>query len=129
MILPPCTTPDQTNCFCTWNTFEKNYYPPYYTNGLNCAVCTNPLSWRNDTAFCDDTLNEGAILFRFNHVLPQLCDAQVHDGMLWVEKPSFPGAFMIKTKIYHRADYNLFYVNIRDNVEERVENYFRKQNP
>jgi hypothetical protein len=126
MILPPCNSPDQTNCFCSWNTFEKNYYPPYYEKGLNCAVCTNPLSWRSDTAFCADTLNSGAVLYRFNQVLPQLCDAQVHDGMLWIEKPNFPGSFLIRSKIYHRGDYNLFYVNVRDNVEERVKSYLEE---
>jgi len=49
--------------------------------------------------------------------------------MLWVEKPNFPGAFLIRSKIYHRGDYNLFYVNIRDNVQERVESYMKVHHP
>jgi hypothetical protein len=126
-ILEPCTAPDQTNCYCTWNTFEQGYYPSYYDKGLKNAVCTNPLSWKCDTGYCPPVLNEGAVLLNFNDVMPELFDAQVHDGMLWLNKPKFPGAFLIQTKIYHRGDYNLFYVNIRENAEERVKSYFKQR--
>ncbi len=122
-FLQPCQTPDQTGCYCTWSTYARNYYPPYYNNGLSHAICTNPLSWKTDSAFCGANLNEGGILRNFEKVYPQLCNAQVHDGMLWIDKPDFRGSRLLNIKNYHVADYNLFYFNIRRNVKQRIESF------
>lgn len=125
-FLPPCNSPDQTGCYCTWNTFEKNYYPSYYNAGLNHAVCTNPLSWTCDSVYCMDTFNKGGVLRNFSKVYPNLCDAQVHDGMLWINKPEFPGSAFVKIKVYHLADYNLFYLNIRENIRQRIDAFWKE---
>lgn len=124
-FLPPCSTPDQTGCYCTWNTFASNFYPSYYKNGLINAICTNPLSWRTDTAYVAADQNLGGVLRNFKKEYPHLCDAQVHEGMLWINKPHFPGSRLTHIKIYHLADYNLFYLNIRKNVQDRID-AFRK---
>ena len=57
----------------------------------------------------------------FNKVLPNLTDAVVEDGLLWVAKPKFPWSFLYNTPRYHIIDYNLFYVNVRKNAQARAE--------
>jgi hypothetical protein len=47
-------------------------------------------------------------------------DAQPHENVLWVNKPVFPGSFLIVTKNYHAGDFNLFYMNVRNNAKQRV---------
>jgi hypothetical protein len=44
--------------------------------------------------------------------------------VLWISKPKFPGAFLLKTKNYHVGDINLFYRSIQENIESRKRAYF-----
>lgn len=124
-FIPPCTSADQTGCYCTWNTFANGYYPPFYGNALVHAVCTNPLSWSTDSTYAPAELNAGGVLKNFRKIHPEICDARVHQGLLWINKPAFPGSRFLNIKIYHVADYNLFYMNIRQNVQRRIDGYSR----
>lgn len=123
----PSDSPEATGGFVTWNTFAKNYYPNYYADGLDSAVCTNPLTWHINEDYAPRELNKGGVGLKFTFVEKPV-DAQVHDGMLWICKPYIKGRAFIKIKIWHRADINLFWMNIRENVALRIENYFDKKN-
>ncbi|MCB0659012.1 MAG: DUF3089 domain-containing protein [Saprospiraceae bacterium] len=132
--LMPCDHPDQTGCYCSWRTFQTGYRPhfkkPYLAERfapLENTVVTNPLTWTTDTVYAPKRVNQGALLFRFNDIYPELVDAQVVRDMLWVTKPKFRGSLFIRTKNYHVADYNFFYFNVRENARERVE-AFRSHN-
>jgi hypothetical protein len=125
-FIPPCNSPDQTACYCTWNTFSRNYYPSYYEDGLVHAICTNPLSWSCDSTYVAASLNKGGVLRDFEKLYPGLCDAQVHEGMLWINKPDFPGKSFLNIKIWHIADYNLFYMNIQENVQRRINAFWKR---
>ncbi len=120
--IKPSQTASQTGGFVTWNTFLKGYYPDYYTNGLNKAVCTNPLTWTCDETYAPKELNSGGVGLKFKFA-KNPADAQVHKGMLWINKPYVPGRMFLKTKIWHRADINLYWMNIRENVALRLENF------
>ena len=56
----------------------------------------------------------------FNKKVPGVADAEVHDGVLWINKPRFRGSVFFRTRNYHVADINLFYLNLRENVAQRV---------
>jgi hypothetical protein len=60
------------------------------------------------------------VLRNFNKIYQHTSDAQVSNGMLFIKKPKFPGGFFYFRKNYHIADYNLFYMNIRENVRQRI---------
>ncbi len=120
--IKPSNSPSHVGGFVTWNTFAKDFYPPYYKNGLDEAVCTNPLTWRTDDAYADRFENSGGVGLKFKFVKNPV-DAQVHDGMLWINKPHIVGRMFIKTKIWHRADINLYWMNIRENVALRLSTF------
>ncbi len=122
-----CETPIQTGCFCSWRTWEKGYLPPNHDPNNNYVV-TNPLTWKTDTEYAPKELNKGSVLYKFDKIKPALSDAQVHQGVLWVTKPKFFGSAFIKMKNYHIADYNLYYVNVRDNAILRSKEYLKKMN-
>lgn len=124
-LIPPCQSPDETGCFCTWNTFARNYYPKYYRFGLNHSVCINPLSWKPGDAYCPDSLNLGGVLWNFSKIYPGICDAQAHEGLLWISKPRLAFFKFYPVKIYHVGDINLFYFNIQQNVADRINAYFK----
>ena len=123
--IKPCDTPTDTHCFCTWRTYERGFEPN--TERKNIVV-TNPLTWTRDTAFVDKSKNMGSVLYKFSKILPNIADAQIHDGILWCTRPSFFGSFVLpkSMKNYHIGDYNLFYMNIRENVAARISAFLKK---
>jgi Protein of unknown function (DUF3089) len=124
--IPVCTTPDQTGCVCSWRTFKEGYVAPWVKKenqrGANMIV-TNPLSWTTDTVFVPRSQNKGAILMNFNRVFPSPADAQIGQGVLFTRKPKFKGSFLYRTSNYHVGDINLYYLNIRENLQLRIQNY------
>jgi hypothetical protein len=122
-ICKPCSTPSETNCFVTWRTFKSNYYPPFIANEKIKAVVVNPLTWTLDTLPAPRSLNRGAVLFKFNEPKNHSVSAAIHGNILWASKPKFFGSIFYTKKTYHIGDINLFWKNIRDNVDERVKAY------
>lgn len=125
-VLKPCSDSASAGCFVSWRTFEDGYVSSRVQNEKLKAYVTNPLTWKMDTTFAFADLNKGGVLRNFNKVIPGLVHAQVHGNILWVNKPKFFGDFLLKTKNFHIADYNLFYDNIRENAGLRVKNFLKK---
>lgn len=123
--IPICEDSLQTNCFCSWRSYRTGYTPHRFVD--TTAVVVNPLSWTTDHAVAPKSLNQGTILRKF-HKEPviHLSDAQIYQGVLWVSKPKFPGSFLLTTRNYHVGDYNLFWVNVRKNVEARTKVFLQK---
>lgn len=125
-FIKPSQSAEETGGFVSWNTFARDYTPTYYKDGLSTAVCTNPLSWKLNEDFVSKDQNKGGVGLKFKFV-KNAADAQVHQGILWINKPYVRGRMFLRTKIWHRADINLFWMNIRENVALRVENYLNQQ--
>lgn len=119
MKVPPCETPEQTGCVCSWRTFKRGHVPKGYSMGDSILV-TNPISWKTDTQQATKDESDGAVLRDFDEVLRQIMDAQVHQSILWANKPKFPGSIFFLRRNYHVGDFNLFYLDVRENVKTRV---------
>lgn len=122
--IKPCETADEIGCFCSWRTYRRNRMPRWDTEGERMLV-TNPLTWTIDTQYAPREKNVGGIAFKFDDIRPGICDAQVHDGLLWVRRPRFPWSFLLLRSNYHAGDYNLFYLNVRENAMRRMINYIQ----
>ncbi len=124
-FIKPARDPEETGGFASWHTYLRNYFPEkYQTYHFSTAVCTNPLTWRLDEEYAPKKLNKGGVGLRFTFY-PQLADAQVHQGLLWIHKPYVKGRIFLRTKVWHSADFNLFWQSIRENVALRIENYWK----
>ncbi|MEP1095448.1 MAG: DUF3089 domain-containing protein [Cyclobacteriaceae bacterium] len=121
--IPICEDESETGCWLSWNTYKQGYYPPNHDFWYDAGVSVNPLSWKRDSTYTSWGANLGGVLKNYKKIRPGLSDAQNKDGMLWVNKPRFFGRIFINWDRYHIVDYNLFYRNIRENVENRVEAY------
>lgn len=121
-----CSTPVQTECFCGWRTYRVGYLPEYIPKEAAVSYVTNPLTWRTDTLYAGRELNKGSVLRDFNEIVPATADARIHNGILWSGKPQFRGSVFFTTRNYHIADINLFYMNIRENVEQRIYSFLKK---
>ncbi len=121
--IPMCKEPQQTGCVCSWRTFIKGYTPEFIKHEKFKALLTNPLSWTSNETPALLSENKGSVLRNFNKILMGVTDAQIHNNMLWVKKPRFPGGFFFFRRNYHIADFNLFYMNIRTNAKLRTSKF------
>lgn len=125
--IPPCQKREETGCFCSWRTVREGYMPKILHFPDSNIVVTNPVTW--DASITTSTKEEqlGAVLKDFKKVYPELVRTTVHEDLLWVNKPKFPGSFLLTTKNYHIADYNFFYADIRQNAQDRVNAFLRNR--
>ncbi len=123
--IQPCQDSTDTGCFVSWRTFKNGYVPKNVAIGDSILV-TNPLSWKTDNAFVPKTENLGGLTYEFETVFPNFADAQVHQGILWTHKPKFPLSFFYRSKNYHVADINFYYMNIQENAVLRVREYLNR---
>ena len=118
--IPVCENPNQTGCFCSWRTFEKGYEPKrLFPLGDNIAV-VNPLSMTTDEGYVSNENHKGGVLVGFKKTEPKLTDAQIHKGLLWVSKPSFKGSVLLRSSNFHAGDFNIFYINVREDIKRRI---------
>ena len=125
--MAPADSANQIGCYITWNTVvwgEKTFYG-LPTNNIECV---NPLSWKRDTVYASSLLNTGGLPQSFDRVDAGLTDAKIaSNGLLWIHRPvttikQYP---YINAKRFHVLDYNLFYMNMRNNIKLRTETYLR----
>ncbi len=119
-VIKPCHSATETNCFVTWNTVLKGKDNEYFRS----YVCINPLSWKTDTTYVPAEKNLGSVPSSFNKMDKNVAGAQVVNGLLKVDKPNKNGYPIVYGNSFHLMDYNLFYMNIRENVRERIKAYF-----
>jgi len=121
--IPRCDSASQTGCLVSWNTYKWGKVTENEYLGSN-YYCVNPLIWKCDTSYCGTELNLGGLPRRFDRIDENVSDAKIQNEILWIHKPKKRGYFRIG-KNFHVSDYNLFYSNIRENVQTRIEEYFR----
>ncbi|MBN8680027.1 MAG: DUF3089 domain-containing protein [Chitinophagales bacterium] len=123
--LKPCEKPDQVDCYCTWRTWERRFGQRLKEDQK--TVCTNPLLWHTKpNEYAAKSLNKGAVIRPFNRIYPQSTDAEVHKGILLASKPKFKGSALFFSKNYHPGDFNLYYMNVRENAQTRARAFSRR---
>jgi hypothetical protein len=128
--LPALRDSLQTGGIIGWNTATRGTdYVPYH--GL---LVTNPLTWTLDTTDAPASLNQGGVPLTFNRLDPHVTGAQSHCGLLWADAQHPPGYRHLHipglkelNASYHIVDYNLFYLNVRQNARARVRAWVKKQ--
>lgn len=121
-----CSDSLQTGCICSWRTLKKGYIPSYLREENGNAYATNPLTWTTDSSYASRKLNKGSVLTKFNKVYKYTTDAQVSNGLLFVKRPKFPWSFLYLSKNYHPGDINLFYLNVRENIKQRIDLFWKQ---
>lgn len=123
----PCRTAEETGCFCSWNTYSSGHFPNNYRKELYRAVATNPINWTVDGTPADYSENKGGVMADYT-LRPNPSNAISNRGLLWIDKLNIdiPPAFLIQ-KNWHVADYNLFWMNIRENSILRTTQFIDNQ--
>jgi hypothetical protein len=122
--IPEGTSAAQTGCVVSWRCAAPGFsMSPLIPFASNDAICTNPLNWTAGYNTVTKEKHKGGMGRAFDKVYPQTISAAVDSStkFLHVEIPEgltepnnrMPGN-------YHNMDYNLFYMDIRQNVRERI---------
>lgn len=139
--LPICRRADQVRCVVSWNSVAVGHDDPrrrqsveiwwqgrYRPVAGRALVCVNPLSWHPDDQ-APASANQGALPKGKSEgplpaLIPEVTGARCVNGLLEVApRPEVARQFSNVLTIfgsYHIFDYNLFYLNLRENVGERV---------
>ena len=84
-------------------------------------------NWTTDETLADYSENKGGLMPDYT-IGENLNDVKSIREMVWIGKPNMnlPAPFLIK-KNWYIADYNLFWMNIRENTVKRVEVFIENQ--
>ncbi|ABS64681.1 conserved hypothetical protein [Parvibaculum lavamentivorans DS-1] len=142
----PCASPTDTGCTINWNSVNDAAPRAGWTKEGTTWIggeyrmiqdaplaCINPLNWIAG-GVAEAPENLGSLPFvgsedKFPAPRPALTGARCEEGMLIVSPPEDAEGFTygVRSGDYHIYDYNLFYMNIRANLEERVAAYLQKR--
>lgn|SRR3990167_568621 len=121
--LPVCATPTQTRCFVTWSSVLEGKKTQLVTGTtLGNPICVNPLTFSLSKPNGSKNENLGGIPESFNRVDPGIVQAKCMQGILWISLPTKPG-YREYNGDYHESDFNLFFMNIKTNAQERLNRF------
>jgi len=139
----PCQRADDTGCVVAWSSYAEGHNATrqrvfvaeqsgFPTEALRRRhYCINPLDWSTGSGWAPARLNKGAWLHGAGPlpepVEARLVAARCDDGALYVTPPTKPFVdMMIPIGNYHKVDYNLAYMNLRENAGVRAAAFLRR---
>jgi hypothetical protein len=118
--LQVCKDSTSTGCYVSWRTYRKGYEKGSISPTDSSIVVVNPYLWTTDRALAGKSLQKGAVLYNYNKIYQHTQSVQIAGNALWISKPRFPGGFLYFKRNYHAGDFNLFYIDIREDIARRV---------
>ncbi|UIJ46456.1 DUF3089 domain-containing protein [Sphingomonas cannabina] len=138
-----CTRAFDTGCVVTWSTFaegrdgsaqrrtlgiQSKYKPEQLKRPY---VGINPLTWTTDGTVAPKSLNKGSWLPGPGPALRSLdvglVSARYRDGAVYVSPPGIKSYtdYVIPFGNYHNLDYAMFWMNLRENAQTRVNAFWK----
>lgn len=136
--IKPCQRADDTECVLTWSSMLEGENAQTMRDGFarrsglppepagTRYVCTNPLSWTTGPELAPASMDLGGWVYGLGDTPrppdPGLVSARCDNGALYVSKPEglFYNARVLPGGNYHNYDYQLAYMSIRKNVQDRI---------
>lgn len=116
-----CSSPEQTGCYVTWMTYKQGFMPKGRWHLGTQSI--NPLTWKLDTTLVTVDEFSSTVVFNPKKIRTRPISVRIADiggNVLWV-KTKAPWFRMMKN--LHVADYGLFYMEIRQNVADKVKSF------
>ena len=122
-----------TGVIISWNTEGPENIGQHNAVVLEGARSINPINWKTDGTYASAAENKGS---RINgELLFQIADAQIDPErgtvITHADKAyavTMPAALLFGPASFHLNDYDLYYGNIAENVQKRIEAYYLKLN-
>lgn len=114
-----CENPLDTNCFMTWRSFNESYFPNDWRYGTE-VLSVNPISFNTKDNWSTKKDHLGILFPNQKIRLKQSISVRNNSGVLWVRLPKNIFTRRYIDDSYHKADFNLYWLNIRYNLIERL---------
>ena len=137
----PCENPDDMYCYMSWNTFGNNFNP-YDNEVYGDILATNPVTFTSDFSPNQIIEHKGILmpsffqLFKYRILKLPINNLSLKKensiivksdkGSLQVEKMKIPWIKVFEKESFHAGDFNFFWLNIRENLNYRLSNYFNE---
>jgi len=120
--LPVGDHADQTGCFVGWRSYAKGVIPKEAAAEKGNSICVNPLTWNTSESEASAKLHQG-IMNGFRTITAHSVATVIEPStkILWVEAPGLKNEKGEAMKNLHVYDYNLFWLNIRENIKLRID--------
>lgn len=128
--IPVGDKPDATGCYVGWRSYKKGETDFIINSEKGGSVCVNPISWTISGEETKPEQHKGAIAKDMNKPIKGVIAASIEPEhhILWVDAPDrVQDKIGANMKNYHVADYNLFWLDIRENVLLRVKAFLNKK--
>ena len=83
-------------------------------------LSVNPITFKSDSLWSNKKSHLGVLLPNKKIIFKKSLTACNELGLLWVKLPNNVFLNKYKSNSYHKADFNLFWINIRENLEYRL---------
>jgi hypothetical protein len=129
--IPICNSSVSTGGVVGWCSYQKGKKTLIMQTEKENGICVNPLTWTTSYQWASRDLNHGAIFRDFNQLHPHAAGAGIDPvkNVLWVSLSDDWDERLKKIGNLHIIDYNLFWMNMRENVKLRIEAWLRNSNP
>ncbi len=138
-----CHDPNETGCMLNWQTIGKHGYKEPVSRmrktwgfknvsaDSTIWLCINPITWKSDHLVSSPELHLGSAKTIHNNkdykiVMTGHIEAGISEGFVQINKPKAT-LFNSTGRNYHMYDYQLFYLNIKDNSCERLYHWFKSE--
>jgi hypothetical protein len=122
-----CSDSTASGCVISWRTVRNGYSNKSYSTTDTSLIVTNPVTWTTQENTIAAEAHSGAILYDFNKIVKHPHQTTLKGNAIFISKPRFKGGVFYFKKNYHIGDFNLFYMDIRQDVARRIK-YFQKNN-
>jgi hypothetical protein len=124
--LPIGERPNQTGCVVGWRTYAKGEFAKGLGTTDQNFICVNPLTWSTSEQWASSDLHLG-VMNNFETITPHTVSAGIEptSKVLWIETHVVLDEKKKTIKNYHTWDYNLFWMNIRQNVNLRIDAFLK----
>ena len=117
--IPLCDDAEQLNCFVNWRSFNYLHLPSDWKYGSD-LFSINPITFSSDSLWSNKKKHLGVLLPNQKIVFKKSLIVRNKLGLLWVKIPNNVFLNKYKSDSYHKADFNLFWMNIRQNLQHRL---------
>lgn len=121
--IQPSKRATDINCYVSWSTFGVDAFPLYFKGQYDDALCTNPVSWKNNTNQVTSPKEyKGARTYYLNVFVKPKVRVFINKGVLQINA-LITGFFKLRKRDYVAMDYHIFFYNIRENAQRRIKTY------
>lgn len=123
-----CQDSTASGCVVSWRTVRNGYTNKSYSTSDTSLIVTNPITWTTEENTIAPEAHNGAILYNFNKIVKHPHQTTLKGNAIFISKPKFKGGAFYFKKNYHIGDFNLFYMDIRQDVARRIKNFQKNNN-